>query len=262
MKYKLDKDASGLSLVYSKCVQKLSSYLWKGYSKLVEFLWGKRLPDVDRDPEYMENGFKLGTLSQDDINPLLSLLKQVPARKMNSQDCHSEYLNNPYVEDSKALFSDEFCYYDLSNNKDILRIFLSNYISKVRACLGYPARIVNVRCWGTRTNAREVGPDAWHSDHFAHVIHKILIYLTPAGPGKGTTEMRMKDGSVESIEGPAGSWVFFNPTNIIHRGVCPSVEGGERIIMEVTVTPALKDNFEPVFAGLNATYPWVPWTKI
>ena len=72
----------------------------------------------------------------------------------------------------------------------------------------------------------------------------------------------MKDGFIKTIEGPAGTWVFFNPTDLIHRGVTPIIENAEKIVIEVIFAPAVKENFAPVFAGLNASHPWFPWTKI
>jgi len=131
-----------------------------------------------------------------------------------------------------------------------------------QACLGYPVRVVNVRCWGIKSNSPEMGPNAWHTDSFAHGINKILIYLTPASPEMGTTEVRLGDNSVISLDGPAGSWILFDPTKFFHRGISPSSSAGERIILEITIAPSFCENLQPIFAGLNASYPWFPWTKV
>jgi len=248
--------------VLSKCVQKASIYSWRGYSKILEYFWGVGRRRVDRDSEFLRKGFKLGTLSSEELASLLDLLESAPNQKIKTQDCHPEYLNNPYLEDLQSKFDDHFCYYDVSGHRDSLRKIFSNYSSTVRDCLGHPARIVNIRCWGILSAAPKEGPNAWHSDHLAYGVHKMLVYLTPVGEETGTTEIRLKDGSVESVKGPAGTWIFFNPTNYIHRGVPPRLEAYKRIILELMIVPAFKENFEPVFPGLNAAYPWFPWTEI
>tara|TARA_Y100001934_G_scaffold256048_1_gene323681 strand:- start:3049 stop:3837 length:789 start_codon:yes stop_codon:yes gene_type:complete len=262
LKYKLQKDYSRFGLVLSKCIQKASLYSWWGYSKVLEYYWGMGRRRVDRDSEFLRNGFKLGTLNFDELTSLMDLLESAPDQKMNAQDCHPEYLNNPYLEAIQSKFDDHFCYYDISGHRDLLRKIFSNYSSTVRDCLGHPARIVNIRCWKTLSGATEEGPNAWHVDHLAYGVHKMLVYLSPPGEETGTTEIRLKDGSVKSVKGPGGTWIFFNPTDSIHRGVPPRIESNERIILELMTVPAFKENFEPVFAGLNATYPWFPWTEI
>jgi len=262
VKYRLQKDYSRIGLVLSKCVQKASSYSWRVYSKVLEYFWETGRRRVNRDSDFLRNGFKLGALNSDELTSLMDILENAPDQKLNAQDCHPEYLNNPYLEATQSKFDEHFHFYDFSGQRDLLRKVLANYSSIIRGCLGHPARIVNIRCWGVLSAAPGEGPNAWHGDYLAYGVHKMMVYLTPAGEETGTTEIRLKDGSVESVKGPAGAWIFFNPTNSIHRGVPPHVEGYKRIILELTIVPAFKENFEPVFAGLNAQYPWFPWTKI
>ena len=90
------------------------------------------------------------------------------------------------------------------------------------------------------------------------MIYKVLIYLTPPGRERGSSEVLLPDGSSKMVEGPAGTWVLFNATTLYHRGV-PAISG-ERTIMNVTVVPAFKGAMLPVFAGLNANFPWFPWS--
>ena len=103
-----------------------------------------------------------------------------------------------------------------------------------------------------------LGANAWHSDGFPPGIYKLLFYLDPADKNKGSTEIRLPDGSSKVVEGPAGTWLLFNSTDLNHRGLPATSD--ERVIINATVAPAFKENRCPIFAGLNANFPWFPWS--
>jgi hypothetical protein len=84
-----------------------------------------------------------------------------------------------------------------------------------------------------------------------------LIYITPAGPLTGTPELQLDEGEVLAMDGPPGSWIFFEISKIIHRGVPP--KAGNRIILEVIIAPSFKGGVNPVISGNNAAYPLYPW---
>ena len=233
--------------------------MWRQHTKIIKIFNRFFYNQSNRDSEFLEKGLKIGRLPEDQTAALQNILRNVPVRKIQAEDFYPGYINNPYIEDSISDFESSFRFYEFSNEVETLSSVLTPLSSKVKACLGYPVRIVNVRCWGISPKTPEMGPNAWHTDHFADGINKILIYLTPANSEMGTTEIQLRDNSVCSLDGPAGSWVLFNPSEFVHRGISPST--GERIIMEITIAPSFRGNLRPVFAGLNASYPWFPWTK-
>jgi hypothetical protein len=211
---------------------------------------------ADRDPEYVKQGFKLGVLSDTDTVSMQNCIKSAPLEEMKESDHLPWYSHNNFNEQGLSIFAEWFRFYDLSLASDVVHGVLRNNVPQIKACLGHDMRIVNVRCWGLLPNSPSYGPNAWHSDCFPDGIHKLLVYLTPPGPLTGTTELQL-NGEIVSMDGPPGSWVFFNPSKILHRGLSPQT--GERIILEVTIVPAFKQSSRPVFAGNNAPYPIYPW---
>jgi hypothetical protein len=128
------------------------------------------------------------------------------------------------------------------------------------ASLGHPVKVVNVRMWSTPSSSgKEAGANTWHRDGFPDGVLKIMTYLTPPSREAGTTEIQLEDGNSLVLEGPAGTIMLFDNSKLLHRGVPPTGQRPDRLIMEVTIIPALFSRFAPVFAGLNAQFPNYPW---
>ena len=169
------------------------------------------------------------------------------------------YVYDSINEQDLSVYAKWFRCYDVSSEDEALRRMLNNLIPQIRKCLGYRVRVVKVRCYGILPNGPEFATNTWHSDHFPDGIHKALIFITPPGPLTGTTELRLDNGEIFTVEGPSGSWLFFNASRLFHRGVPSSKR--ERITLEVTFVPAFKQNANPVFPGDDAHYPVYPWIK-
>ncbi len=103
------------------------------------------------------------------------------------------------------------------------------------------------------------GANVWHTDQLNDAMVKVLIYLNPVDEPRGTTQVRLAGGSVETIHGGGGTFLVFDPTKLLHRGVPPSE--GRRETVEITFASAAQTNKRPFMAGLNAVYPWMPWCK-
>ena len=130
---------------------------------------------------------------------------------------------------------------------------------EIKHCLGTGWKVVNTRAWESHLTSDEVGSNVWHTDGFAKGLYKILIYLNEVGKQFGTTEIELHNGQIFSVEGPPGTFVFFNSSDFIHRGVPPRT--GTRPVIELTVMPALWNDCRPIFAGQNALYPRFPWGR-
>jgi hypothetical protein len=103
-----------------------------------------------------------------------------------------------------------------------------------------------------------MGPNAWHRDGFPSSALKLMVYLTGANEEIGTTEVELEDGSRRVIRGPEGTWLLFQNGDLLHRGIAPTK--GERVLLEVTLCPSLRQDSSLIFAGLNSAYPYYPWT--
>jgi len=233
-------------------------FSWKLHTRLVELFSSSGNRD-NRDPGYLEQGFKQGALSVADLTAIKNCVTAAPLKSIKESNPLTWYAYTPMDEQDVSVYAKWFRCYDLSSQREVLYQVLLNIVPQIRKCLGYGVRIVNVRCFGMLPNSPELNANLWHSDTFPKGVQKLIIYITPAGPLTGTTELRLNNGGIFSVEGPPGSWVFFNSTNIVHRGKPSKTE--ERITLEITTVPTFKENASLVFPGDNAAYPLYPWIK-
>ena len=237
-----------------KCRHKLS-YAFGGNTS---DLYSKKAYAESRDAEFMKNDLKTGVLSSSDLQILLDSIENAPLMPRLASDHIPGYYFDKNFSILESGWAEHFRYFDLRGETESIQKVFSNLAPKIRACFGYDFRLVNFNCWGMQPSSAGFGANVWHTDGFPPGIYKVLIYLTPPGKERGTSEVLLPDGSKTMVEGPAGTWILFNATTLYHRGV-PAVSG-ERIIMNVTVVPAFKGAVRPVFAGLNANFPWFPWS--
>jgi hypothetical protein len=244
------------SFIVGKAKQHLSFFVWKQNTHIIEF-FGRFSNFGEGDPEYRKVGFKFGTLPNADLVALQNLIKTLPPQQFQESDHLPWHAYTGFSAESLSDYSTWLRFYDLTSKSEALYRILKGLVQTISSFLGHGVKIVNMRCWGMLPNATEFGPNVWHSDCFPSGFHKVLISLVPAGHMTGTTEMRLDDGEVISLEGPPGSWVFFNSTKLFHRGIPPKAEA--RIVLELTIAPAFNENYSPVFSGNNAGYPLYPW---
>ncbi|MEG5053887.1 MULTISPECIES: tetratricopeptide repeat protein [unclassified Microcoleus] len=212
---------------------------------------------IEVDPDFARLGFKQGLLPKNEVDNFLKSLKQADAKEFNIDDCQPGYLPSKLPpEIVQAIRCHTFLNLG-SEQLNYLMPLLQGLVKPITDCLGTPWRIVNVIVQKTTPGVIEGGANAWHNDAFALSALKILIYLTGAGLEIGTTELKLQNGSNVLVEGPPGTWLLFKNSELIHRGIAP--EKGERIIIQLTISPSLNQDTTPIFAGLNARHPLVPW---
>lgn len=175
-------------------------------------------------------------------------------------DARESYYAGGLPDEVADAVRNNFSFFKLSTVSNGALARAVKFVGKFAAeALGHPVRVVNVRMWSTApSSGKEAGANSWHRDGFPQGALKIMVYLTPASRENGTTEVQLEDGKSIVLEGPAGTIMLFD-NNLLHRGVPPTSERPDRIVMEVTVIPALFSRLSPVFAGLNAQFPKYPW---
>jgi hypothetical protein len=233
---------------------------WRFYAPLVAAL-RKLLPKrIKRDIEFVRTGVRQGLLPRPVFERLRDALRACPAGLIRQEDFSITYRHHDGLRAFEKVLNSSHTYLQIERcNPEALRLTLEALSGPVTACLGVPWRTLNLRCWKTRPGATEAGPNAWHRDGFPSTALKLMVYLTGADALLGTTEIELKDGSRRVIEGPEGTWVLFQNGGLLHRGIAPTT--GERVILEITLGPALKQDARPVFAGLNSAYPYYPWSR-
>jgi len=241
---------------FEKCRHKISYITWGQYRRLTRF-FAKMGSGIVPDSDFTNKEVKTGVLSQTDLDELLSCVKNVPLMNEVAGDLVSGYFTNANIGKSEEGYSENFRFFDLrSESKRIQKVY-NHLAQEITACLGHGFRIANMNCWGMTPESAGFGANAWHTDGFPPGMYKLLIYLTPPSKEEGTSEIKFSDGTSTMVEGPAGTWLLFNATTLIHRGL-PSLSG-ERIIINSTIIPAFKNHTRPFFAGQAACFPWFPW---
>ena len=248
----------GKTSFIEKILHKISYVVWRQHKRLVTLYSKKTLRGMKRDPGFMKNDFKIGVLSPATLKLLRDCIERSPTVSKNVGDHIPGYYFDKYRDWSDVAWRDGFRWLNLRGEAKHIEKIFESVASEIKACFGYPFRIVNVNGWGTKPSAVGLGANAWHSDGFPPGIYKLLFYLGPADKNKGSTEIRLPDGSSKVVEGPAGTWLLFNSTAITHRGL-PAISD-ERVIINATIVPAFKESCCPIFAGLNANFPFFPWS--
>lgn len=233
-------------------------WIWYVYSEGVKAICLLRDRRRRADAEFSALGFKQGAFAQNDITPFISALERAQVKGLSEDDYLPGYLPSDVHRYIKTINES---HRHLRLGEEQLRALaplVAIIAPKIEECLGAPWRIVNIRCWKTRASAEMVGSNGpLHVDGFPPHILKTMIYFTPPSMETGSTELVLEDGTTHAAEGPAGTWLLFRNSKLMHRGVTP--KKGERILLELTIVPALNHDPRLVCAGENALYPKFPW---
>ena len=241
---------------FQKFRHKISYITW-GQHKQLARLFAKMRTGINPDSEFVKKEIRTGVLLQTDLEELLGCLEKAPLMKEVASDLVSGFFSNINIDKSEEGYSKNFRFFDLRSESNCIQKVFNNLAPEITACLGHNFRIANLNCWGMTPAAAEFASNAWHTDGLPPGMYKLLIYLTPPSKEGGTSEIKFSDGTSTLVEGPAGSWLLFNSTNLLHRGL-PALSG-ERIIINATIIPAFKNQTRPFFAGQAAVFPWFPW---
>jgi hypothetical protein len=240
--------------------RKWSDAVWLGYYGMARLSSANRTGfAVDR--VYARNHFLIGHIAPQVRAAAARIFQDAPTMPYRKEDYARGYRWSYNFDEAK--FNKASLCYDISGEwRAILARIIDDIAPSVSAAYGSPWRVVNVRAYSTlgkATSVFEGGPNTWHSDRFNSAILKALVYLTPINARAGATEARLPDGSTYVTEGDAGTYLIFDPTKLIHRGLPP--QEGQRDTIEFTFAASRRLEKEPVIAGQNAVYPWLPWTR-
>ena len=232
----------------------ISRASWSAYSSAVH------LTSRQCDRDYIADGVKIAAVSSERAAELLEVINSCPHRPLTVEDYAPGYQHNASIGKLLDDLNESFISYDLSGRPlTAIRRLCEEIDPEVRSCFGGPWKVVAAKAARTHAATREIGRNVWHSDHFPAGLHKILIYLTPPSLETGTTEVRLRTGAVKTVEGPPGTYLLFNPTELSHRGIPPV--RGERVSIDLTVVPSFFSGLDPVYPGQNGAYPEFPWGK-
>lgn len=220
-------------------------------------------PVIAPSPTFATQGRHVGHLPLPLVAPLREALARCPIVPVTAEDAAPGYLSNPNLSAAGLeIINRDNRYFALASpgGAPALRALapvLEGLRAPVRACLGTPWRVVNVRAWKTLARAARAEANGWHRDEpYPPGVLKVLLYVTEAGPETGTTEVVQPDGTRSIAVGPPGTFQIFENFARLHRGVPPS--RGERWAVEITVAPHFYDDLRPVCAGQNADFPLAP----
>lgn len=241
-------------------IRSLSRVSWWLYSAAA-MMKGMR-DGANDDGGFARQGSRQGTVPATLCKPLLNAIEGAKVLQLEHDDCASSYESSPRVRQFRDQLNAGLVYLDVAEEQRAALVAVLEHLDEpIRASLGAPWQIVNVRCWKTLPSALHVGANEWHVDGFPSAFMKVLLYLSPVGRESGTTEVILSDGSMHVVEGPVGSWLLFRNGQLRHRGVAPSGPSVARTVLELTIARAFKSRLAPVCAGLNAKYPRFPWSR-
>lgn len=133
-----------------------------------------------------------------------------------------------------------------------------NYLGNVlQGVLGCKWRILHVRSW-IASHGAENGPYGWHTDAMPEQMLKLMIYCNEMGGDYGGLEVDTGGGKTQEITGPAGTWVLFYNSLLLHRGIPPRKPGLHRTAMEITLVPWVRFALHPRSLGVNGKHPAFP----
>ena len=216
-------------------------------------------PELRPSASFVSRGRHVGQVPKPLIAALREALQACPIVAVTAEDSAPGYLFNANLSaEGLQIINRDNRYWALEPHAlRAMAPVLAALAEPVRACLGTPWRVVNLRAWKTRSSAARVEANGWHRDEpYPPMVLKILLYLTEAGPELGTTEVVLPDGSRACAAGPPGTFQIFENFALLHRGAPP--RHGERWAVEITAAPYHRDDLRPVCAGQNADFPFDP----
>lgn len=227
-------------------------------------LCGKLGGRVSRESEAFQRlPMHLGRLSEASLNMLCESIAEAPIVAFNAADHAPGYVFNKGDDAIARIFNGGYCFrrLDVPQRRAIARA-LDELAPEITRRLASGWRVINVKSWSIRADTVQLGPNAWHLDGFPIGTFKLMIYLTPIGTDCGTTEVKFDDGSSCILEGEAGTYLLFDPSVLLHRGIAPSAPAIERIHIEVTLMVMPVADRRLADGGLNSSYPRSPWARL
>lgn len=235
---------------------------WTKYFEMVDVFFGGGLSNsYIKEKGYYSNKLdalqvdKLKTLADEQDNILFSFWDKVDNFSYNKTTWQDrDYVNRNF---GFKVLSEEFKW----GLQDAMELIESNVKEKI----GSNFSVVSARVWDQyyqsfrESDSYSLG---WHTDDFPKHFYKVLIYLTPLNSDYGTTKIRCRGKEISIGSDDPGTWLLFNPSDIMHKGEPPLKKGCSRLTIEVTISPSFSMNLRIPNVGVNSKVPLSPWSAI
>jgi hypothetical protein len=235
-----------------------SAFAWRAngvFARGVGKLCGLESPE---STAFARKPFTHGVLPLSTVARLKTVILGAPNVEFRSDDHAPGYVFNPGGDALARGYNATCRFHRIGENQaHAIAAAIDGIASQITNKLGSGWRIINVRSWSLRSG--HVSADNWHLDGFPPGTFKLMLYLTPVSQRTGTTEVRYDDGTTTTLEGEAGTYLLFDPSRLWHRAIPPAQPDLERTIIEVSLMRAPFTDRSLACAGLNSSYPFMPW---
>jgi hypothetical protein len=231
----------------------LSNFAWDIYSYNA-YLHYRRHRTVTEKPAISERGYWIGHLSAEDTRLLQEIYESCPEETLDPFSFRPGYLFEPRkgVHESMSRINRYFTPSE-KFHADFPKI-LGPLASEIERVSGHFWRVCAVRIFSVRPIAVTHSP---HLDGWPLAIKKLYFYPWGADRERGSTEMVDKLGAETFVEGPPGTWVLFENSQVVHQALPNATK--ERPTIEITVVPAFETDPTLVVAGSNGMFPFYPF---
>lgn len=241
-----------------------SNLLWNDYLVVMRATSAGLRPRTETAERYEAQRFLTGVLDLDVLRTINSAFAHVAFEPFLEHSAHPDYLTLPVEPAIVERLNSDHRYQQLTG-RHLWAIWsvLESLRPLVSEALGAEWRVLNVRGWDTPArppkDAEIDGPNSAHLDGMPLDIHKIMVYLTPAGPATGGIEMMPNWDQRFALDAPAGGWILFHNSTVTHRALAPTQPGFVRRALEITIVRSMTSDIRPNVAGLNSRHPFDPW---
>jgi len=250
-------------------IQKHYLAVWDSYSTVMkEALICAQGCDYDvwSEPytEFLKSGIIIGDIPREMPNRATDALRKCLFEPFDPDNVHPQFFS--------SLFSPGDKLENLKKNTSQFRLSAEalwmisdindHFRDQLASCLGSPWRTLGTRAWYlTDESLDNSNANNWHNDALPLCIYKVMYYLTPLNSTNGSLRVRTTDGQEILLEREGPTWVLFKPSELMHRGVPPTLQGTKRFTVESPITPSVTFGTTAFFAGQNAHHPHYPWQR-
>jgi hypothetical protein len=141
-----------------------------------------------------------------------------------------------------------------------IKHFFDAHYDEIAQQLGSHFRVVNCRITRlSKVKNSNIDSNKLHLDSMPKAVKKILLYITPPSEINGSTLLHTEDQQEYIVDGPAGTWLLFQNSRLLHRGL--SSEQLNRLVCEITITSSQYKNTAIRSVGQVSEYPYKPWQR-
>ncbi len=234
--------------------------IWMGEPEYEEVYqnWSNHLDSIGID-DNIRHTFKIGNILEKLPIQLLDSLKSIPRVDYGKFDCKPDYVASMIKSNEATLWTRFLKYFDFKEEQlALVKLICEELKPSIENYLGTGFRIINIKAFETLPGAHHFGPNKVHRDSlYPTHTYKVFLYMTPPNLIDGTTMIfPAKKEDITRLEGPAGTYLLFNPVTIQHNGIPPQIK--RRAMLEIILVPSHKTEINPTFNGTNSTCPISP----